>query len=84
VPWLAQQVLDQIDTGEYEYFDFEVLRPSCRLTVSVTALSGDPDIYITRNSSVRTHSGATRACSLTRGARDDRARRARATTSATP
>jgi len=47
----GQQVVDQIDTGEYEYFDFTVVPSGCQLTISVTALSGDPDIYVTRNSS---------------------------------
>jgi hypothetical protein len=38
--------LDNVQTGAYEYFSFEVNEPNMNLTITVTALNGDPDLYV--------------------------------------
>jgi hypothetical protein len=37
---------DNILAGKYDYFQFDVSQSSCRVSFTVTAITGDPDIYI--------------------------------------
>ena len=42
------QQFERASVGEYEYFQVNVTRAHCNLTISVTPITGDPDLYVSR------------------------------------
>ena len=38
--------VDSVAANSYEYFTSYVAQPGCNLTISVTPISGDPDLYV--------------------------------------
>lgn len=67
---LANQPLrDEVARGEFKYFVFHNNQPGAAITISVTAISGDPDLFVSTTNS-RPHSRSSADWSATRSGGD--------------